>query len=285
MQYAFLGPRGTFTEEALVYYLKHKGMNINETPGMEPFSTIDKTLDACRTGTVDYALVPIENSLGGGVVTTTDYLTSHKGLFIIDEVYMPIRQYLWGTDECNGPEMVEEVISHPQALLQCHNYLKTYCHGATITEWPSTADAAREVFLRNDSRVVAIGGYTLGNRYNLQQIAGPIQDRTNNMTRFVVFSRYPNGAEETCHKTSVMCQLDGLRPGSLAEALGVISKRHINLVRIESRPNKNCIGEYVFFLDLLGNGNDANVRDALSELEDLATEYLYLGTYGTVNIP
>lgn len=278
MRIGYLGPQGTFTEEALHLYMEHH----HSEAEIIPFSTIDATLDACRVGNVDFAFVPIENSLGGGVVTTSDYIIDHTGLFIVSELCMPIRHYLWGYGDV--PAEINEILSHPQALLQCHKHLQEHYPNVVCTEWSSTAGAAEEVARRKSPSVAAIGGASLGIGYNLKRLTEPIQDVNTNTTRFVLISAHEEDIIESGTKSSLLCQLDGLRPGSLAEGLTVISRRGINLVRIESRPNKNRLGEYVFFLDLLGGVGDSNVRAAFEELEQVSTEFRFLGSYNSISM-
>lgn len=278
MRIGYLGPQGTFTEEALQQYMAH----YNIDGEMVLYSTIEATMNACAMEEVDFSFVPIENSLGGGVVTTSDCLIEHEGLYIVSEICMPIRHYLWGYAE--SIREITEILSHPQALLQCSRHLQNEFSQVACTEWASTAGAAAEVARRKDITIAAIGGASLGTAYGLTQLAGPLQDINTNTTRFILLSSHREDIEKDGEKTSVLCQLDGLRPGSLAEGLSVIANRGINLVRIESRPNKHRLGEYVFFLDLLGGPNMPNVREALEELEKLSTVYRFLGAYNSLSL-
>lgn len=275
---SYLGPKGTFTEEALQYYIEH--LEEEATPVM--FSTIDGAILACEKGETDYAFVPIENSLGGGVVATTDYLAEEgRDLVICAEVVLPIRHYLWAAAK-EGP--IDRIYSHPQALMQCRLFLKDNYPGATLIETDSTASAAVKVSEEAEPGGAAVGGLAMGEVYELCRRTEDIQDNKFNATRFVVLSLAEKAGKLEGTKTSVICELDGLRPGSLQEGLYIFARRKINLVRIESRPRKGKLGEYKFFFDLDASLGDENLQAALTELAGMATAYKLLGSYDVLEV-
>lgn len=275
MKIAYLGPKGTFTEEALQGYLAYK----NQTVDTELFSTIEATVEAVLDSRCDLAFVPIENSLGGAVISTSDALATEENLVICDEVVIPIRHYLWAIEGAT-PASVKEIYSHPQALIQCKRYLQEYLPEAALIETPSTAGAAAQVREEQSLDRAAIGSKALGQAYGLVRLTEEIQDNKLNATRFVVLRRRGEPSLSLDKpKISVVCELDGLRPGSLYEGLHIFAKRHINLVRIESRPAKGRLGEYKFFFDLANTEGQTNMAEALAELEKVAQSYRLLGCY------
>ena len=278
MKISYLGPKGTFTEEAVHGYAKAYKLQAE----YEAYSTIDAALEAMYKGAVDLAVVPIENSLGGTVLTTSDYLAEFDECEILGELLLPIVHYLWGSQSSIDIKNVKKVYSHPQALCQCKGYLDTYLPRAERVETSSTAEAAQLVSQHKDSQEALVGGYTLGLTYDLSCLAKAIQDNQLNTTRFIGVRRKKDAhylANKKADKVSVWCQLDGMRPGSLCESLLLFAKRHINLVRIESRPAKGRLGEYTFFFDIAIPGNPQVMTEALEELKQLASDYRFLGAY------
>lgn len=289
---AFLGPKGTFTEEALHQYCEHKAWTVETLEA----HTIEEAIEMAMNHSTDYAFVPVENSLGGTVLTTMDYLTDHKDIEICGEIAMPIRHYVWGLAGTMLDE-VRHVYSHPQAIRQCKPYITKHFPKAQIHYTSSTAEGGHMVHTSGDTTSVAIGGRALGLTYSLTRLSEEAQENSYNLTRFILvrpnaelntWLARPNEAnfnlEAQGNKLSLQCKLDGLRPGSLWECLGIFAKRHINLVKIESRPTKGRLGEYKFFLDLQIESNGDAVRDALAELVTVATEVQLCGVYSTIII-
>lgn len=282
MRISYLGPQGTFTEEALQRYCAIHGIEGKR----QPISTIDGAIEACMLDEADVAFVPVENSLGGSVLTTMDYLTEHDDVAICGEITMPIRHYAWGIP---GSELagIRQVYSHPQALRQCKRFLTDRLAQADCHETASTSEAGRWVADKGDTAMAAIGGLALGQTYGLKRLTDEIQDNTLNVTRFIMV-RHGEASltkpEGEVHKLSLLCELDGLRPGSLYEGLAIFAKRGINLVRIESRPTKGRLGEYKFFFDLdMSTGYD-NVSAAVEELRQTATAVQLFGMYQSIAV-
>lgn len=276
---SFLGPHGTFTEEALNRLCECQSLMIQK----EAMNTIDEAIEAAMLGHVDYAFVPVENSLGGTVLTTIDYLAEHGGVEIRAEICMPIRHYLWGLPGSAANE-ITMIYSHPQALRQCKMFLQKQAKQAQQIVTDSTAQGAGIVAQSQSLAKAAIGGEAMGIKYGLVKLTDQIQDIMLNLTRFILVK--PNhhitfDATMTTGKVSLQCELEGLRPGSLWECLGIFAKRQINLVKIESRPTKGRLGEYKFFLDLQILDNGPQISEALAELKELATSLQLLGAYET----
>lgn len=284
---AYLGPRGTFTEEALWRYYEHYNKPLPDH--RQPMSTIEDAIDSVLDDSARYAFVPVENSLGGTVLTTMDYLTEQQDLQICGEIIIPIRHYAWGVAPLAelSAKTITAVYSHPQALRQCSRFLKGLGHAVELREMPSTAEAGRFVHETGWPDFIAIGGEAVGDTYELTRLSDQVQDNMLNLTRFIVISHNKHIMEEPLSdgdKLSLQCELEGLRPGSLYECLGIFAKRHINLLKIESRPTKGRLGEYKFFLDLELKTGQANVREALNELEAMATNIRYFGSYSTIRV-
>lgn len=278
---SFLGPRGTFTEEALHRLCQWQGWTVQT----EAAHTIEEAIEEAMGNKVDYAFVPVENSLGGTVLTTMDYLADHEHVEIVAEISMPIRHYVWGLPKANLQNL-KAVYSHPQALRQCKHFLKEILPVAQHVT-TSTAEGAHIVASTGDISLGAIGGEAMGAQYKLLKLTDEVQDNAFNLTRFIlVKSSYEIGFDSTkvSGKVSLQCELDGLRPGSLWECLGIFAKRQINLVKIESRPTKGRLGDYKFFLDLQIAHNGSQIEEALEELRSLATSLQLLGTYDTYHV-
>lgn len=281
---AFLGPKGTFTEEALGHYIRHEGWQVE----LQEAHTIDEAIELTMQDKTDYAFVPIENSLGGTVLTTMDYLTDHRHIEICGEIVMPIRHYVWGIEGASLSE-IEDLYSHPQAIRQCKPFIQSYMAGAELQYTGSTAEGGSIVADAKDVHKAAVGGMALGQTYGLTRLSDEAQENTYNLTRFVLVRHNANlelalNEHSKGRKLSLQCELDGLRPGSLWECLGIFAKRHINLLKIESRPTKGRLGEYKFFFDLQIESNGDAVKEALAELETVATDIQLFGVYGTIII-
>lgn len=286
---SFLGPHGTFTEEALHGFINHvkeyknisKVWSYQEPIELNMYSTIDSVLNSILVEDSDYAFVPIENSLGGSVLLTTEFLATHNNLEICAEVVLPIKHYLWVKNNHIKYHDIKRIYSHPQALLQCKEFFQNYNTPIKLIEMPSTANAAQYVSEEDDLSLAAVGSKVLGITYGLTRIGNSIEDSSNNQTRFIVVRKNWAHIDSMDYqsKTSIVFEVDGLRPGSLYESLAIFAHRKINLVRIESRPTKEHLGEYKFFFDLDSSNGSDNIKEALHELNALATTLEILGSY------
>jgi prephenate dehydratase len=270
-QLAYLGPLGTFTEEAL--------LTLPESAGavLVPLATVPDVVDAVAMGEAEAGLVPIENSIEGSVNVTLDALAFGDQIQICAEVVRPIRHAILGAAGASL-DSITDIASHPHATAQCREYLARAMPGARVHAANSTAEAARDVAERGDPAWAAIGTELAGKLYGLAVLAAEIEDRPENATRFVLLSKeraVPTGAD----KTSVVCFIEKDRPGSLLAILHEFSDRQINLTKLESRPTKERLGEYCFFIDMEGHADEPPVRYAIESLRTKILEVKVLGSY------
>ena len=269
MRVGYLGPPGTFSEEAVAR------CDLIAAAERRDYPTIAEAFEAVVKGEVDCGLLPIENSLEGSITTTLDMLVHRPGLRIRREVLLPVRQHLLarpGVPLAN----VKRVLSIPIALAQCQGFLRTRLAGVPLEPALSTADAARQAAERDDTAAVA--SRLAAERYGLALLAENIQDGDTNATRFVVVARedeQPSGRD----RTSIAFTLDRDRPGGLYEVLGEFARRNINLSKIESRPNKQALGHYVFFIDFEGHRTDPAGAEALAGVLQRVHALHLLGSY------
>jgi chorismate mutase/prephenate dehydratase len=243
---------------------------------LEGFETFHLAAEAVREWRVDVALLPIENTTAGSINETYDLL-AEGGLTITAEAVSRIEHCLLGLPG-SKIEDLRLVLSHPQGLLQCQAFLRTVPWIKAQAEF-DTAGSARKVRERNDPTVAAIAGEPAAKVFGLEVLRRGIQTQEGNFTRFVELSREPiRFPPETPAKTSLLLTLPH-QPGALAEVLGVLSRRGVNLAKLESRPIQGSPWQYHFYLDLDGNADRDPVRSALEEVRPLAAELRMLGTY------
>ncbi len=262
---ASLGPRGTFSEEAAA---KHFG---GQAPVML-CSSIDEIFRSVESGTVGYGVVPVENSTEGAVGRTLDLLLSSP-LKICGEVLLPVHQNL--LSKGNDISAVKRIFSHAQSLAQCNRWLSQNCLRAERVPVASNAEAAR--MAQDDAESAAIAGRVAAGHYGLSVLAGNIEDEPNNTTRFVVISQQdvaPSGND----KTSLVMSTRNV-PGAIHELLTPLANSRVSMTRLESRPSRTGLWEYVFFLDMEGHQNEENVAHALEEMRELAAFLKILGSY------
>ena len=275
MRVAYLGPPGTFSEEAVARCDLAVGERV-------PYPTFADAYRAVRLGEVDAALLPIENSIEGSVGATLDLLVAEPGPLIRRELLLPVRQHLLAR-KGTRIEHVTRVLSHPQPLGQCRRFLQERLLHATLEPTHSTADAARKV-AAGEPGAAAIGARAAAERYGLEVIAESIQDVDENFTRFVLMAQAdeaPTGRD----RTSIAFTLDRDRPGGLYEILGELAQRGINLSKVESRPMKEALGHYVFFLDFEAHRLDPAAAEALEGVRARAHRLYLLGSYPRAEAP
>ena len=270
---AYLGPPGTFTEEAL--------LSCAEADGAElvPLSTVPDVIAAVESKEVDGGVVPIENSIEGSVNITLDTLAFDADEVTIQrEIVLPIRHALLAKPGVSM-ESIVAVVSHPHATGQCRKFLISNVPDAEIRAANSTAEAARIVADRGPIEPwAAIGTELAAKLYGLVVLAPDIEDRRENSTRFVLVGRDavpPTGTD----KTSVVCFIAKDRPGALLAILHEFSDRGINLTKLESRPTKERLGEYCFFIDIEGHGDEDEVKHALQSLRTKILDVKVMGSY------
>jgi prephenate dehydratase len=272
---AFLGPRGTYAEEAL----RALAPRVTEAVA---YPTVYDTVMAVQTRAVERAVVPIENSLEGSVTATLDTLAvDARNVRLVAELELPIRHGLIARRRIE-PAEVERVISHPQALAQCARYLRRALPRAELASAASTADGVRQVG-ESEAPWAALGSPLAAEAYGCKVLAEGVEDDRDNVTRFVLLARSGEaGAEERSGalKTSIVFSgFNDISPGALVAVLGELSSRGINLTKIESRPRRLGLGHYMFFADLEGGERSSPVAEALEALRARVETLHVLGSY------
>lgn len=266
----FLGPKGTFSHEALKVYMEDKGSSMECD-----FNSIPDILLSVQNDRIDEAVVPIENSLEGAINATLDMMAFDVDLRIKAEIVIPVKQNLL-VRKGTGVRDIKHILSHPQPIGQCIKYINTNFPGAQIKVVYSTAGAAEEV-AKGSNDLAAIGSMIAAEVYGLEVLAKDIHDGNKNSTRFVVISK-KDTPKTGLDKTSIVFSTDN-KPGSLYKILDIFNLWDINMTRIESRPAKNQLGRYIFFVDISGHQEDDEVKDALTMIRKKTSFYKFLGSY------
>ena len=278
MRVGFLGPSGTYAEEALRA----------SAPGPVeevPFPTVHETVMAVQAGDVDQGVVPIENSLEGSVTTTLDTLASGgaDGVRIVAEVVRPISHSLVARPGV-ALEDITRVVSHPQALAQCRDFLRERLAGAREETAGSTAEAVRLV-AESDEPLGALGTRLAAELYGCEVLADAVEDLAGNLTRFVWLAPEGTAPHDTADKTSIVFWgFNDESPGALVGVLAEMANREINLTKIESRPRRVALGHYMFFADLDGAADSPPVRDALNALRGRVETLKVMGSYAAARV-
>jgi prephenate dehydratase len=280
----YLGPEGTFTHEAALAGAELAGAGISPDAELIGLATIYDVVMAVARGEVDRAIVPIENSIEGSVSATLDVLAMDaETVHIVGEQIHRIQQCLIAAAPLALTE-IDTVMSHPQASAQCARFLHDRLPQARVMTTSSTADAVRMVAERGGGWA-ALGPRLAAERYGCQLLAEGVEDRAGNETRFVWLAPNPLGPRlgspaATPFKTSLLFWGDGTaKPGWLVRCLSELSDRGVNLTRIESRPRKQGLGLYMFFIDCQGRVDDPLLADALVALAGHTETLRVLGSY------
>jgi chorismate mutase/prephenate dehydratase len=262
---AFLGPEGTFTQAAA---LKHFGHSVKTLP----LDGIDAVFREVEAGAADYGVVPVENSTEGVITHTLD-MFQRSPLGICGEVELRIHHHLLaaGADRLR----IERVLAHPQALAQCRGWLDANLPRVERVAVASNAEAARLV--RDQAGAAAIAGEMAAELYGLVFVDRNIEDQPDNTTRFLIIGNQ-NALPSGMDKTSIVVSVQN-RPGALFNLLQPIAQNGISMTRIESRPSRQGMWQYVFYIDLEGHRSDASVATALEELGKKALLVRVLGSY------
>ncbi len=265
LKIGFLGPNGTFSEQAARKHFGHSAHGL-------PLASIEEVFTEVESGNADFGVVPVENSGQGTIQVTLDMFLTSKAR-ICGEVELRVHQYL--LSRSGQLADIERVYSHPQSLAQCQAWLRQHLPKAERVPVSSNAEAARRA--RNADDAAAIAGEAAGHVYHLKTVAGPIEDRPDNTTRFLVIGRElfpPSGNDRTSLLVFVKDQ-----PGALYEVLRPFAEHGVSMNRIESRPSHQGLWQYAFFIDFEGHVDDPPVRAALAELERRAAQVRVLGSY------
>lgn len=267
----YLGPEGTFSEEAAILYVNGRAID------MVVCSSLEEVFNGVADGRLDEGVVPVENSTEGAVGAVLDLLAGPYDLKVRGEIFLPVCQSLMARRGIRL-EQVERVFSHYQALAQCRNFLRRELPAAVLTECSSTADAARKV-AASGRPWAALGPARASRKYGLQEIVPAANDYPDNVTRFWVVGKgqLPGNPEQE-YKTSIVFGV-GDRPGELYAILREFAVRGINLTRIESRPAKKNLGDYLFFIDLVGGQEQPEVMEALRQVAAITIGLKVLGSY------
>jgi prephenate dehydratase len=269
----FLGPEGTFTEQALLSQPDLAGQSLVALP------SISDVLLAVEAGQVDLGFVGIENSIEGAVTVTVDTLAFETDLLIQREVVLGVQMNLLAPSGV-GLGDVRRVLSIPVATAQCRSFLQRELPGVVPVATSSTAEAAMLVAGdEHDGRTAAIAPAVAAKVYGLDALATDIEDHPDNATRFVVVARTGVPAPTGHDKTSVVVFQRTDRPGSLLTILQEFAARSINLTKLESRPTKKGLGHYCFLIDLEGHIGDELVADCLRDLKSKVEDVKFLGSY------
>ena len=267
LKIGFLGPEGTFTQQA-VY--KHFGHSVRGVP----LASIPEVFHEVEVGHTDFGVVPIENSTGGVVEFAIDMFLNTT-LKICGEIELRVHQNLMGT--MKGLKEIKRICSHPQSLAQCQQWLREHLPKAELTPVVSNSEAARRA--RDEAGTAAIAGQIAAEIYKLKIIAPEIEDRADNTTRFIVLGREsfaPSGHDKT---TLMVSSGDTQSHGTLHRLLEPLARNHISMSRIESRPSRRKKWDYVFFMDVEGHMETEPLRSALEELKQHSSLFKVLGSY------
>lgn len=267
MKVAYLGPETTFTHEAA---MRAFGTSIE----LVPQATVADVFARVERGEANQGVVPVENSMEGAVTHTLDELTTSP-LRICGEVYLPVSQNLLSAE--HSIENVKIVCSHPMALAQTMAWLGREIPAADIQEVASTAEAARRA--AGEPGVAAVGSALAADSYGLSVLARNIQEARTNTTRFIVIGRKWAGYTGRDKTSIVLDPSLSDRPGMLRDTLSILADGGINMIRIESRPNRKRAWTYIFFIDIQGHPEDGNVHRALDALEERCHHVAVIGAY------
>jgi len=266
---AYLGPAGTFSEEAALGYFGSSLVRVHA-------ASIDEVFHSVSAGAADFGVVPVENSTEGVVARSLD-LFLHESLFIIGETSLFIRQNL--LRKANSTAGIRAVCAHPQALAQCHGWLSHHLPDAERRPVASNAEGAR--LAAGDEALAAIASVRAASEFGLHVVAPAIQDDAHNRTRFAIVthpSKHPAPKPSGHDCTSLVVSVKN-RPGAVHDMLVPLKKHGVSMTRFESRPARSGQWEYFFYIDLEGHPDDGHVGAALAELHDACAFFKVLGTY------
>ena len=265
LKIGYLGPEGTFSQQAVHKHFGHSAKGI-------ALASVEEVFNEVSSGVADFGVVPVENSGQGTIQSTLDlFLTSP--LMICGEVELRVHQYLMS--RTGRLEDVERVYSHGLSLAQCKNWLRKNLPQVDKQAVASNAEGARRARIADDA--AAIAGENAAHVYGLKVIAGPVEDRSDNTTRFLVIGRasFPSSGHD---RTSLMVFIRD-QPGALYKILEPLARHGISMNRIESRPDHGALWQYAFFIDVSGHAEESPLKDALSEIDAYAGDVRVLGSY------
>ncbi|MGH8178931.1 MAG: prephenate dehydratase [Steroidobacter sp.] len=267
LKVAFLGPEGTFSQQAV---LKHFGHSVRALP----LAAISEVFEEVQAGHADFGVAPIENSTEGAVNNTLDMFLSSP-LKICGEVELRVHQHLMGA--MHGVENIRRICSHQQSLAQCRQWLDEYLPGVERVPVASNAEAARRA--RDEQGTAAIAGSAAAEVYGLNILVPDIEDAPDNTTRFLVIGRKLFSASGKDKTTLLLSVGDTQSPGALHRLLEPLARNGVSMTRIESRPSRRRKWDYVFFVDVLGHADEPPLKHALDDLKKQSSLFRVLGSY------
>ncbi len=283
LKIAHLGPPGTYAEQAAFFYLNwlktHPGITSQKSFELYTYPTIAQSLQAIADKKAEIAVVPVENSIEGSVNMTLDSLWQLDNLKIQLALVLPIQHTL--ISYATNLDTIKTVYSHPQALAQCQGWLSRFLPNVNLIPSNSTTEALQR--LEQEVTTAAISSSRAAQLYNLPILAKGINDYPENCTQFWVVSTEENYPIDCTH-TSLAFSVPANIPGALMKALAVFARLGINLSRIESRPTKRSLGEYLFYLDIEADVNAQMMKSALGELQNYTEILKIFGSYSVLPI-
>lgn len=265
----YLGPEGSFSHQAAMEWSQGR-------EELQQYSSMPAMIKAVAANKLDRAIIPIENSIEGGVNAVTDTLALEENVYITDEYILRICENLMVKKGMTEKD-IKIITSHTQPIGQCSKLLNEEFPDVKIEAAPSTSAAAIRVS-ESDGSIACIGGKASAEIYGLDILRADCADDKSNATRFVIVENEPSKIVTECDKTSVAFSLDN-RPGALYDALKLFAESGINMVKIESRPMKDGLGRYIFLVDIEGNIDDAKIYFALDKVKQNTEYYKFLGSY------
>ncbi len=264
MKIGTLGPQGSYAEKAAKQW--------DGTAKLQYYNDIIDTVDALVRNEVDCSIVPIENSLDGSITITLDLLMEQQ-LKITGEVVVQIKHCLLSKSKL---EDIKIIMSHPSALAQCRRFIKKNFKNVEVRSTLSTSLASKQASESKD--IAAVASRESAQRYSLKILAEDIQDMNENFTRFIVIGKNTPPATGN-DKTSIIIYLEKNKPGALYGILGEFANKGIDLTKVESRPTKRTLGDYLFYIDMKGHLEDGIVKDALENVKSKVRMLKILGSY------
>ena len=273
---AYLGPTGTNSETAALTYADWLAGDRQQIATLCPYSSISLALQSVVKGEATQAVVPIENSIEGSVTVVLDTLWQ-SSLQVHWELTIPIFHGLLTFGR--SLEQLKTVYSHPQALAQCQKWLEKYLPQVQLIPTKSTTEGIK--LLKNDNSAAVVASPKASKLYKVPLLKTDIKDNPDNCTRFWIISC---SSSDFGSHLSLAFSLPKNVPGALVKALEIFARREINLSKIESRPTKRSLGEYIFFIDLEGNSHDSEIAEAITELSSCTEILKIFGNYNVLNI-
>ena len=264
MKIGYSGPAGSYSYEAAQKYKK-------EEDELKESKTIEKVISSLENDAIDICIVPLENAIHGAVVDTMDTILENKDINIIDEIVLDVHHMLMSKTK---DSTIAKIYSHSQALEQCKTYLNE--NFADVEKIPVSSTSYAASLAQKESDTACICNEICKDLYGLEIVSDNIQDIKDNKTRFIVLSKSKNSRETK--KTSIVFSTKD-EPGALYKILGMFSIAEINLTKIESRPAKTKLGDYIFFVDLEGDEKNEKIKLTLANIANYCDEFRILGSY------